>query len=132
MRFAFQGFAKIRMADGEHAADAIGDRLAAQLGRAEFRYDYVRIAARRRDYAAELRNDPAELAATRRRRHRDDRTSMRCQLRSAHEIALAADRADVDASSDLGIDLSGQIDLDGGIYYDEFAELADNLHAMCM
>src|SRR6202007_2843513 len=100
--------------------------------RAELGDYYVSIAARGGHHATESRYDPADFSLQRCRWHRNDTMTSCGQVRPAQEIALAADSSNLHSGGNLGVDLSGQINLDGRIDGDEIVELAQDFGAMGM
>jgi hypothetical protein len=130
MRFAFEWLAKLWMRDRDHATDTLDQRLAAQFSGAELGHDNIGVTARGGDRTGEASDDAAELAVSGGRRHRDNGSSAFGELRTAHEIHLPSDRTDINARCHFGIDLSGQVSLDRGVYCDYAPELAEHLRPM--
>ena len=77
-------------------------------------------AARRRDDpVGELGDDARTGAFAIGRLQRDDRTPLRGAVGGTYKIHLAADEADVSSACGLGIDLTGEVDLERAIDRDE-------------
>jgi hypothetical protein len=63
---------------------------------------------------------------------RDDRSSLRCPVRSADEVHLPTDHADMPASRRFGVYLAGQVDFKRTVDGDEAAEFAENQRVVCI
>ncbi|SOY68552.1 hypothetical protein CBM2589_A90106 [Cupriavidus taiwanensis] len=113
MGLALQAGAVFGGGDVQHAAHALRQGLAAQVGHAVLGDDQAGVGTRRADRAGQLRDDAARALGGCWQRH--DRQAAAAARGAAQEIHRAAHRADIDAGGHFGIDLAGQVDLDGGV-----------------
>src|ERR1700739_4900002 len=113
---ALQFFAEALMYMADHRGGALSQRLALEVGPAEFGDDDLGVVAWRRDRAVQARHDPGDGAARRGGVAGNDRSAMAGGPSTTHEIELAARRAILATIHALGIAGALQVDLPGPVY----------------
>src|SRR5260370_29406491 len=117
--------AKGWVGDCDKRTDSFSERAAAQFRDAMLGDHEVGLGARRRDDpVGQLGDDARTGAFAISRLQRDDRTPLRGAVGGTDKIHLPADKADMSSPSGLGVDLTGQVNLERAIDRDEAAEIA--------
>jgi hypothetical protein len=114
------------MCDGNHAADALDQRLTAHFRGTEIGNDDISITTRGRGGTTEPRDDATQSTIAGSGRHRDYGSTAGGELCATHEIPLPANRTDVFARRYFGVYLSREVSFNRRIDGNDSAELAEH------